>query len=103
MFVLSHTDTRDSKHNQRHRKAFKCEVPGCTRKEGFGTPNDLDRHKSSVHPELDSGPRWRCNISAQCQAKDKLWPRADNFRQHLKRVHNQPVSADDDLNQYLWQ
>ncbi|KAF4837158.1 Metallothionein expression activator [Colletotrichum tropicale] len=100
--ALCKTKSELNKHNQRHRKAFKCEVPGCTRKEGFGTPNDLDRHKSSVHPELDSGPRWRCNISAQCQAKDKLWPRADNFRQHLKRVHNQPVSADDDLNQYLW-
>ncbi|GKT50357.1 uncharacterized protein ColSpa_10538 [Colletotrichum spaethianum] len=92
-----------SKHNQRHRKAYRCDVAGCSRKEGFGTLNDLDRHKGSVHPDVfNAGPRFRCRIG-QCQNKDKIWPRADNFRQHLKRVHRQDVSPEDDLSEYSLQ
>ncbi|OHW94542.1 hypothetical protein CSPAE12_06912 [Colletotrichum incanum] len=82
---------------------LKCEVSGCTRKEGFGTSNDLERHKSSVHPDVcNAGPRFRCRIDA-CQTKDKIWPRADNFRQHLKRVHRQHVNPEDDLSEFSLQ
>ncbi|GJC79422.1 krueppel-like factor 15 [Colletotrichum liriopes] len=82
---------------------LKCDVSGCTRKEGFGTLNDLDRHKGSVHPDVfNAGPRFRCQIGA-CQTKDKIWPRADNFRQHLKRVHRQHVNPEDDLSEFSLQ
>ncbi|KAK2003183.1 hypothetical protein LX36DRAFT_724995 [Colletotrichum falcatum] len=97
------TKSELNKHNQRHRKAYICDVAGCTRKEGFGTLNDLDRHKGSVHPDVcNVGPRFRCHVGS-CQTKDKIWPRADNFRQHLKRVHQRTVSPDDDLSEYLLQ
>lgn len=36
-----------------------------------------------------------------CRAKDKKWPRADNFRQHLKRIH-QIQPGDDDLEKYVY-
>ncbi|KAF6833898.1 C2H2 type zinc finger domain protein [Colletotrichum musicola] len=89
-----------TKSELKHRKAFKCEVPGCTRKDGFGTLNDLERHRTSVHRELfGGGQKFSCNID-QCAAKEKMWPRADNFRQHLKRVHGRAVSSDEDLKEF---
>ncbi|KAF9894221.1 hypothetical protein FE257_007723 [Aspergillus nanangensis] len=46
------------KHEARHRKLFKCDIPNCTRKEGFGTINDLARHKKCVHKkEPERGPK----------------------------------------------
>ncbi|TKW49021.1 hypothetical protein CTA1_111 [Colletotrichum tanaceti] len=90
-----------NKHHQRHLKAHKCDVPGCARTEGFGTLNDLDRHKGSVHPGVfNGGPRYRC-IIGPCQTKDKIWPRADNFRQHLKRVHRHILNPEDDLSRFM--
>ncbi|KAH6697619.1 hypothetical protein F5X68DRAFT_5979 [Plectosphaerella plurivora] len=85
------------KHEQRHSKPHKCDVPGCGRKEGFSTPNDLDRHKKSVHSQ--EGTRYQCRIGI-CSSKDKTWPRADNFRSHLKRVHGQEIPADGDLSEF---
>ncbi|KAI9819500.1 MAG: hypothetical protein M1827_006948 [Pycnora praestabilis] len=79
------------KHILRHIRPFKCKEPGCTRKDGFSTSNDLDRHKKSVHKILpDHGPNksYRCS-SLSCKNKDKIWPRLDNFRSHLKRMHSQ--------------
>ncbi|OHE91189.1 hypothetical protein CORC01_13500 [Colletotrichum orchidophilum] len=97
------TKSELNKHHQRHRKAFKCEVEGCSRTEGFGTTNDLERHKGSVHPEIfNPSLRYRCHIGS-CQTKDKKWPRADNFRQHLKRVHHQNVNSEDDLSDFVFQ
>ncbi|OLN85866.1 Zinc finger protein GLI1, partial [Colletotrichum chlorophyti] len=97
------TKSELNKHNQRHRKAHICDVPGCNRKEGFGTMNDLDRHRSSVHPEVFSGGlRYRCHLG-QCITKKKIWPRADNFRQHLKRVHQRSVPSDDDISEFILQ
>ncbi|ROT37725.1 hypothetical protein SODALDRAFT_204233 [Sodiomyces alkalinus F11] len=91
------TKSQLAKHHQRHSKPHKCDVPGCPRQEGFSTLNDLDRHKRSLHPDLaTAGPRYRCHLD-QCQNKDKLWPRADNFRSHLKRVHAIVLSPDEDL------
>jgi hypothetical protein len=89
------------KHKQRHIKPFRCDVAGCTRTAGFSTPNDLDRHKRSVHPgECVNGNRYRCPIG-NCQKKEKIWPRADNFRAHVKRVHHQDL-GEDDLEKYIY-
>jgi hypothetical protein len=77
------------KHQARHSKPFKCNIPGCSKAiEGFSTNNDLDRHKKCVH-RLLSGVEtvYRCDLG-QCRGKPKDWPRQDNFRQHLKRKHN---------------
>ncbi|KAB8267735.1 hypothetical protein BDV30DRAFT_219477 [Aspergillus minisclerotigenes] len=86
------------KHEARHRKLFKCDEPGCTRKEGFGTINDLARHKKCVHKqEPERGPKvlYMC-FGRNCPRRGKEWPRLDNFRQHLSRMHN-----DEDTNELL--
>lgn len=88
------------KHRQRHTKPYRCTIPGCARREGFSTSNDLDRHKRSVHPDTAAaGNRYACPISS-CKSRGKIWPRADNFRAHLKRVHQNDVS-DEELEKYV--
>ncbi|KAI2473260.1 hypothetical protein F4781DRAFT_227963 [Annulohypoxylon bovei var. microspora] len=97
---LLKTKSEFKKHKQRHEKPFKCIVRNCTRREGFSTPNDLDRHIRSLHPEKDAtGNRYQCPIGA-CKNKDKIWPRADNFRAHMKRVHQKEPITDGDLDEY---
>ncbi|KAH7149321.1 hypothetical protein B0J13DRAFT_302844 [Dactylonectria estremocensis] len=93
-----------NKHSLRHSKPFLCEALDCHRSEGFSTKNDLDRHKRSVHSDLSvSGPRYICPLD-QCAAKGqpKLWPRADNFRSHLRRIHQKKLTHEDDLQEYLY-
>ncbi|KAJ5658119.1 uncharacterized protein N7484_001768 [Penicillium longicatenatum] len=77
------------KHEARHRKLFKCDEPNCPRKEGFGTINDLARHKKCVHnKEPERGPKmmYLC-YGKNCPRPSKRWPRLDNFKQHLSRMH----------------
>ncbi|KAH8433645.1 putative C2H2 finger domain protein [Aspergillus melleus] len=86
------------KHEARHRKLFKCDEPHCPRKEGFGTINDLARHKKCVHKQdPERGPKmlFMC-FGHNCPRKDKRWPRLDNFRQHLTRMHH-----DEDIDDLL--
>jgi len=59
--------------------------------------NDLARHKESVHqPE---GIKYRCT-EGPCITRQKNWPRADNFKQHLKRIHGLPIQSDMNLERY---
>ena len=74
-----------SKHQHRHNKPHKCDISGCNRKEGFTTKNDLDRHKKSLH-QVWTGKSYMC-AAPHCAKKNKIWPRADNFRQHIIRLH----------------
>ena len=78
------------KHMLRHKKPFKCNRDECSLKGlGFGTRNDLDRHRKSVHkiaPGTSTDKTFRCSASG-CRNKDKIWPRADNFRHHCARQH----------------
>lgn len=76
-----------NKHRLRHEKPFKCEVSGCSRKVGFTTKNDLDRHKKSIH-QVYTGKSYMC-AAPHCAKKNKIWPRADNFRQHIIRLHDE--------------
>ncbi|KAJ5358634.1 uncharacterized protein N7496_011047 [Penicillium cataractarum] len=78
------------KHEARHRKLFKCDEPNCPRNEGFGTINDLARHKKCVHnKEPERGPKmmYLC-FGKNCPRPNKKWPRLDNFKQHLGRMHH---------------
>lgn len=89
------------KHVLRHEKPWKCGVPNCKRQqEGFSTKNDLDRHKKSVHAVLPDGltndKTYIC-AAAKCAKKNKVWPRADNFKQHCDRVHKKDGYDVDDL------
>lgn len=97
------TRSEQKKHQQRHKKPFRCDFRDCPRqKEGFSTTNDLDRHKRSKHPESETlGNRYVCRIGA-CKSKDKIWPRADNFRAHLKRMHKQDRVSDEALTHHLY-
>ncbi|TAQ90353.1 hypothetical protein B7494_g1332 [Chlorociboria aeruginascens] len=91
------TQSELRKHILRHNKPFICKISGCSRTEGFGTTNDLERHIKSKHaltplPEK----RFRCLVPG-CKSKDKSWPRLDNFRSHLKRVHPSQLGTDKDF------
>ncbi|KAH8194605.1 hypothetical protein TruAng_011224 [Truncatella angustata] len=76
-------------------KELICETCRCTRADGFSTSNDLDRHKRSCHPgEFATGTFYRCDLGA-CRNKEKIWPRADNFRAHIRRVHRHSVTEEE--------
>ncbi|TID16450.1 C2H2 type zinc finger domain protein [Venturia nashicola] len=82
------------KHMLKHDKPNKCDVPGCSRLDGFSTINDLLRHKKSKHGiGLDTiTTSFKC-ASSSCKNQAKIWPRRDNFKQHILRMHK-----DEDVN-----
>lgn len=90
------------KHSARHIKPYKCTYETCSKaQQGFSTPNDLARHKKTVHREHnDNDPFYICRHGSCSRKKEKLWPRADNFRSHLSRSHNINLKADSDLGDY---
>lgn len=53
----------------------------------------------SVHRK--SGTRYRCHHEL-CSQKAKDWPRADNFRSHLKKIHNISLDAEANLEEYTY-
>jgi hypothetical protein len=84
---MSTADTVDRKHKLKHEKPFKCDRPKCKRRDqGFTTVNDLDRHKKSVHRVGLLQKSYQC-ASESCRNKEKIWPRLDNFKQHIERMH----------------
>lgn len=73
----------------KHDKPNKCDVLGCIRVDGFSTINDLQRHQKSKHGtiSLDSiTTSFKC-ASPSCKNQEKIWPRRDNFKQHIIRMH----------------
>lgn len=69
-----------------------CHHPECTREKGFGTENDLQRHRKAVHGEEPTVGRKTGYICQVCIAEelsgaDKWWPRLDNFMAHVRRKH----------------
>jgi hypothetical protein len=96
------TKSELNKHHSRHNKPHRCSHPNCDKK--FASPNDLTRHRSTYHNEYSLVQRiFVCRHDGCDKKEPKRWPRADNFRSHLTRVHKLHVSADDDLTQYLFQ
>ncbi|KAL2129881.1 hypothetical protein VTI74DRAFT_7173 [Chaetomium olivicolor] len=89
------TPSELKKHESRHKKPHKCDIPGCPKAiEGFSTNNDLERHKKCVHKVRKPDEIvYRCNLES-CGDKLKDWPRQDNFRQHLKRKHGLMENVD---------
>ncbi|KAK0108178.1 hypothetical protein ONS95_003001 [Cadophora gregata] len=98
------TQSELKKHDLRHRKPYVCGVPGCPRTQGFSTTNDLDRHTKSKHPSAipENAPtkKYRCLVPG-CKSKDKAWPRLDNFRSHLRRVHENFTSFEENLDEII--
>ncbi|KAK3499040.1 uncharacterized protein B0T23DRAFT_306819 [Neurospora hispaniola] len=94
------TKSELNKHKQKHTKPHHCLEPGCKRDIGFSTKNDLQRHLASVHKKYNVVYHC-CHGTCPTKTKDeKDWPRADNFRQHLRRVHQIYLKAEDDLKRY---
>ncbi|CAK1354625.1 unnamed protein product [Cercospora beticola] len=86
----NHSDAK--KHAETHLRRWKCETAGCTRKDGFATLNDLERHRKSVHslrPSVGSVFGYICQECVQkSEGRDrKFWPRRDNFKAHIRRRH----------------
>ena len=86
IFANSRLLIENRKHMLKHTKPFKCEVPGCKRTEGFATVNDLERHKKSLHGIDIDRYSYQCVIE-DCRDRAKIWPRVDNFRQHVEHLH----------------
>jgi len=77
------------KHMVRHNGPHTCNVPGCRRAiqgKGFATIDDLQRHTKSVHRIGIEKVSYRCT-SKHCRNRGKIWPRFDNFKQHIDRMH----------------
>lgn len=90
---------RTRKHMLKHEKTYYCDVKVCKRhKQGFGTVNDLNRHRKSVHKLSSHGggvtKSYRCSARG-CEKSDKVWPRFDNFKQHVFRVHKEEHQGDE--------
>ncbi|KAF8467808.1 hypothetical protein BDZ91DRAFT_127996 [Kalaharituber pfeilii] len=80
------------KHQTKHQKLHRCRVQGCSRIEGFTTPNDRDRHEKSVHKT--PGMYFRC-MDETCTSFMKTFARRDNLKDHLKRMHKMPPEMDE--------
>lgn len=88
------------KHDARHRKDHRCEEDGCDAR--FGTRNDLERHRKSVHSKCPQyGPKetYKC-FGRNCGHPKKVWPRLDNFKAHLRLKHSEQDEIDL-LSQYM--
>lgn len=60
----------------------------------FKTKNDLARHERTVHRQLRPGEAfWRCYFT-DCKSSQKPWPRFDNFKAHVRRMHGE---VDEDI------
>ncbi|KAF2674588.1 hypothetical protein BT63DRAFT_14795 [Microthyrium microscopicum] len=78
-----------AKHERWHNRPYKCDYPGCERApKGFITQNDLDRHKKSKHFNGIFGKTksFQC-VGKNCRNPKKIWPRHDNFKQHVVKMH----------------
>ncbi|KAL1867551.1 hypothetical protein VTK73DRAFT_4103 [Phialemonium thermophilum] len=93
------SDSELKRHEAKHTKPHRCQEPGCTRSGGFTTRNDLDRHRRSVHGLAET--KYRCPYG-KCAGKSKTWPRADNFRQHLIKIHKIDPKPNDGLKQFMY-
>ncbi|KAL5449444.1 hypothetical protein PMIN06_006824 [Paraphaeosphaeria minitans] len=84
------------KHMLKHDKPHACDVQGCRRVaqgKGFTTINDLQRHKKSVHRIGVERDSYQC-ASDHCRNRSKIWPRLDNFKQHITRMHGDEDETD---------
>ncbi|EHY53942.1 uncharacterized protein HMPREF1120_02122 [Exophiala dermatitidis NIH/UT8656] len=81
---VSRTNSDIRKHRARHIREYEC--PHCVGK-AFATKNDLDRHLKSVHRINNRNSKdYKC-FAEGCSKAEKPWPRKDNFKQHLKKMH----------------
>jgi hypothetical protein len=88
-----------------HEKPYRCDVPGCRRKLGFTTDNDLRRHQIAKHfDNIDPAGKCPSFICAgkDCKSPGKIWPRLDNFKAHVLKMHSDE-DRDDVIERYVVQ
>lgn len=81
------TKPEPRKHSARHNLRFSCSM--CDWK--FGTRSDLERHESTVHSQ-GAARQWYCT-DPSCRRGGRGFSRRDNFRKHMREVHNQADAA----------
>lgn len=92
--------TKHRKHPLPPEKYFGCSYKNC-RASGYASNDDLVRHKKIVHGEITYGKSFVCHHSPCTKKKDiGFWPRADLFCDHLLRVHNLKLKAEDAIREY---
>ncbi|KAH7121479.1 hypothetical protein EDB81DRAFT_814021 [Dactylonectria macrodidyma] len=88
------SNLKETKGSKPLRAPFFCDYPGC-RGVGFSSSKNLRGHKNAMHRELSAGgPKYVCRYG-QCGYSPRIWPRSDNFRSHLKRVHGLTLRSGD--------
>lgn len=86
-----------------HTRPFKCARPhpNCRRSDqGFTTINDLNRHYKTVH-KLGATENVYVCAADECKGKDKIWPRLDNFKQHIGRIHKEYTDMEELIRRYV--
>ena len=74
-------------HRLKEHKRYVCPHLPCPRDgRPFGTINDLHRHEKARHGINREVGSFRC-AARRCRNQRKLWTRADNFKQHIRRMH----------------
>ncbi len=83
------------KGERRRNKSFPCNEPSYKRNDGFYGAMDLARHKRSLHSSrLHAGTSLQM-LEGNCVEKLKIWPQADNSREHLKTIHKLQIAHDE--------
>jgi len=89
-----------NKHRRtQHLRPYKCLVSGCPyHTTGFGKRNDLERHKTSTHPDLFQALSYTCPYVG-CPHFALGFPRKDNCKRHIERQHSNfpylpPIATD---------
>ncbi|KAJ9660820.1 hypothetical protein H2198_002359 [Neophaeococcomyces mojaviensis] len=89
---------KTQRQSRRQEKKYQCAECGSAK--SFVTTNDRDRHMKTVHAILNKGDRiYICHID-NCSASTKIWPRLDNFKQHVSRMHGEQYA---DRAEDMWQ
>ena len=79
--MLTKLRKRSGQHKCNYRRG--CKLPKDF--SGFKSVHDLKRHKRTVHGEACE-ESYMCAVTG-CKKPNKSWPRCDNFKAHVKRMH----------------
>lgn len=80
-------DTLSQHQHDRKEAARRWQCNLCDRR--FDKRADIHRHQVSVHRDrMHSPPELYHCPHEDCNRRDRGFPRIDNFKEHLKRVHN---------------
>ncbi|KAH4375250.1 hypothetical protein HBH99_217220 [Parastagonospora nodorum] len=85
-------------HMNKHDRPFTCDIPGCSRTEGYGTKGELQRHQKTHRSHLLQEEALSSNDicyycpEPNCDRSNKPFARKDNRDDHIKRKHpNHPA------------